>query len=327
MISPVVVDYARSNPRPTNSTGILWEKNTLPNGIGNWEDIAFLDGYFFGVSSAGVLNSGCRSTDGYNWTAINMTAALQWRAIDAGEGVLCAVNDNGVGNQFARSIDHGITWTPVAEPANLLWTDLCYCGASTWIAVASNGVGNQFARSTDNGATWASIAEPANLAWQACVSDPLTGTVICIANNGVGNQIGRSLTRGSAGSWASIAESINGAWNALAFGRNPVRTMFIAVNIVTADAMYSYDLGATWNTTALTTNAAYKCAYGNGRFVVAADSAASVIQCPYSENAIDYNHNRTYEVAANRCSPRAICYGVDRFVVLGVNAGYNVAVS
>lgn len=310
----MTVDFAQRASRPNFGTGKIWELAifTHPSGSVYWTDIAFARTHFVAVSNSGILNNIARSIDGYNWSILNSSSINFWNAIAYGSNILNCCSTNGVGNQFQRSTDFGLTWSPIAEPANLQWVDLCYCGNSTWVAIAQNGVGNQIARSIDNGLNWASIAEPATLQWTAVKANPVTGIVIAVASNGVGNQIARSTDRGA--TWGSIAEPVNDTWSDVQFGNN----VFVAVaNSITKNLMYSLDDGATWTASFTSNNSCYKVGYGNNMFVTAAYSTSSSINCPYSINGLVWSHIKHEQNGAvwTRLMPTSIAYGNNRWVI------------
>jgi hypothetical protein len=327
-----VVDFAARAVRPYHTTGICWDMITLPGGVGNWESIAFGHSVFIGLSATGVLNSVVRGSDGFNWSNLNAAAARQWQGVAFGQEVFNACAQDGAGDQFMRSVDFGLTWASIAEPANLQWQDIVWAGGPYWVAIAQNGAGNQIASSSDNGASWSSVAEPATRQWRSLAANPATGTVIAVAQDGAGDQIARSNNYGLAGSWASIAEPITKAWQRVCYGNVAGVNTFVALDNGNATRwlMYSQDDGATWvssapphggSPTGYNVNT-YAAAFGNGRFV---SIFMGQLRCVWSSDGIVFL-GKTIATADN-VDVRCVTYGNNRFVALGTPTNINCFVS
>lgn len=320
----VLVDFAR-NPRAGVASGVIFVPSQITAGA-NWYKVRFGNGTFVSINNGGIANCIGWSNLGYIWNIVAGSAALQWTGLAYGEGVWVKVAQNGVGNQIGRSTDDGKTWSPIAEPSNRQWRDVCYCGANTFFAVAQDGAGNQFMRSTDLGLTWASVAEPSTRIWKCVWCNVSTGTVVALAQDGVGNQIARSNNRGAAGSWASIAEPINQVWQGITFGNNiwlGVGTSVGAGNHL----MRSNDDGLTWSAfTGYANVDAREAAWGFDRFSIVINDGATaltrVLVTQTSYNTQVHQWSSYYGMNLN-----SICFGWDRFVAVGTGTVTNVMVS
>jgi hypothetical protein len=322
-----VVDFAQRGPYPGPHSGQLWEILNNGSGVAGWKDIAFGRGVFIGCSTAGLLNSLCRTIDGYDWTYPNSAAALQWTGIAYGNGVWNSCAQNGAGNQFQRSIDNGVTWTSVAEPSTRQWRAICWAGGDIWLAVAQDGVGNQFARSIDGGASWASIAEPATLQWASIAANPYTGHVLAITSDGAANGLARSVDYGA--SWVSVAVPASRSWQTIRYARDRWnRDTFVFTHNVggaNSDIGYSLDDGITFGSGyGATSNLNLALAYGNKRWCTLRQQATNH-RAHVSSDSVEWVAHDFVTYGAFQAS--CMAFGNGRFVALGINATYNVALS
>lgn len=320
----VVVDFTKKADRPTIATGALWNSSHKTNNAP--AAIVYAAKQFVCIDGGGGANPVEITQNGYVWDApIACAAAIQYTGLAYGEGVIIAVAQTGVGNQVARSVDYGATWTPIAEAATLQWQDVCYCGNQTFLAVAQNGVGNQFMISTDLGLTWSSVAEPANLQWVTCWANTATGVVIAVAQNGAGNQIARSTNRGAAGSWASIAEPATQTWRDVTWGNNTWVAVGLDSLAAGTGAMYSEDDGATWASgNTVTSQDWVNVAWGYDKF----SAVVYIVGSTNFRHAYTANPRRWLTLAgisSNASNGRRICYGKDRFVMVGQNSAAYVS--
>jgi hypothetical protein len=154
-------DKAAYSPDGTN-----WKESVLPTtpNNANWYSVAFGNGRFIAV--AGDYLKGAASTDGINWTEVNMPIAAGWIDVSFGNGKFVALA-HGNDNKAAYSSD-GISWTETVLPNSANWQSVTFGdngsfpGDKKFVAVAFSN--DKFAFSKD-GITWESGTLPANESW------------------------------------------------------------------------------------------------------------------------------------------------------------------
>lgn len=96
----------------TSSDGITWTTRTEP-GARNWREVAFGNGVFVAVASAGVGNRVMTSSDGITWVLRASTDdTATWTGVDFSGGLFVACSANGL---LMTSSD-GITWVARTAP-------------------------------------------------------------------------------------------------------------------------------------------------------------------------------------------------------------------
>jgi hypothetical protein len=138
---------------------------TTPNNA-NWYSVAFgLDKF---IAVAGDYPKGATSTDGINWTEVDLPSTAGWIDVTFGNGKFVAVA-HGNGHKAAYSLD-GVNWMETTLPNNANWQSVTYGdngdfpGDKKFVAVAFSN--DKFAFSKD-GITWESGTLPANESWSS----------------------------------------------------------------------------------------------------------------------------------------------------------------
>ena len=130
--------------------------NSLNNNI--WYSVCYGNGKFVAVAGNGSGNRAAYSSDGINWSLINVANMNnnEWESVCYGNGKFVAVAYSGSDNRAAYSSD-GISWTLITgtNMNNNAWNSVCY-GNGKFVAVAASGSGNRVAYSSD-GISWSLI--------------------------------------------------------------------------------------------------------------------------------------------------------------------------
>lgn len=160
----------------TSPDGINWTLRTNPAGF--WNDVAYGNGVFVAVGSAGVMTSpdavtwtqvsgasGARgiafgngiflacgdslqtSPDGINWGNVQMLPygfySNSWSAVAYGAGIFAVMSVSSPNATFQRvavTRDSGVTWKLRLAPTDVWFIDVCY-GNGLWVAVTNAGYG------------------------------------------------------------------------------------------------------------------------------------------------------------------------------------------
>ena len=159
-----------------------------------------------------------------------------------GAGTWIAVSANGT-NRIMRSIDDGLTWTPIAAPEANTWNAIATDGAGVWCAVSGTGT-NRIMRSDDNGLTWTPILAAAANTWVSIDTDG--AGVWCAVSNDGANRVMRSTDNGL--TWGSVAAAAANTWYSVKTDKAGV---WVAVSIDGANRiMRSINNGANWSSIA-----------------------------------------------------------------------------
>jgi hypothetical protein len=145
-----VAGGANSDQGLLSRNGTTWTPITLPSASVIWNSIAYGNGIFVAVSGSsytgnnttGTNSIGARSTDGINWTLIDL-GATGCRLITYGGGIFLAIAS---GSSVSRSTD-GITWVSSSIESRD-WRSVSYNGVR-WAVLSASIV----AYSTD-GINW-----------------------------------------------------------------------------------------------------------------------------------------------------------------------------
>lgn len=146
----------------TSANGIDWVSQTTPTPAKVWYAVAYGNGIYVAVGSAGAIMT---STDAVIWTNQTPYEACDLYSVAYGNGVFVAVTPNGGYSSLAFYSTDGVTWSPcTGTPAGSAFTDVSY-GNGWFVAVSPLG-SNMVMRSKD-GITWEGVSAPTDAAWQA----------------------------------------------------------------------------------------------------------------------------------------------------------------
>jgi hypothetical protein len=244
--------------------------------FGTGEDNEAASGRFVAISSGG--SAAVYSSDGIEWTTINMPSAGDWKCIAGGNNRFVAIRTGS--NAAASSLD-GINWTARTMPASRDWNSVVY-GGGIFVAVAGNL--DSGAIST-NGTTWTATTLPdiGDSSFNEWV-DIAYGRRTFVALSNSGNFVATGVYNSETNTitWTGrvmdvIADSSNRSWQSIAYGNN----RFVAISN-TGDVAYSFD-GTAWLPATMPTqdgSTAHnwkKIRYAQGVFFAVGDSGERLV--------------------------------------------------
>jgi hypothetical protein len=230
--------------------------------IGNWKSVAFGNGRFVGISTAGTS---VYSLTGSDWTAGGNLPAGTWTRLAFGgvNNIFVAVNS--VSSTVAWSTD-AILWNTSTSLSSGGFNALAF-GNGRFIGIApgsTNSAGTSF-----DGATWANLPSslPVTATWNSIAYGSI-GTWVAIAGAS-NNVVAYSTDNGSTWAQSTLPASIN--WISVAWGNG----RFVAIASGSAISAYSFD-GVTWIQSTLPVATLWSdIHYGQGLFFAVASGTTA----------------------------------------------------
>ena len=232
----------------------------IPSSNLNWEGIEFGNGVWVAVSANGSPRQAMRSTDGINWTEVDIPLPnRQWQSLAFGNGVFCAVAFTGT-NTVITSPD-GITWTDQTQSENSLWNTIIF-GNNQFVAFGDD---NDIMTSPD-GINWTTQSGAQGNFWTDAVFGAGLYVAVSLSTGGGINQV---QTSPDGITWTSQSAATVEAWSSVTFGNG----LFVAVSGTFAGntVMTSPD-GINWTTRVSADPTAnwHAVTFGNNQFVATA---------------------------------------------------------
>ena len=324
-----------------STDGINWTRNKIGNTTISRYSVCYGNGKF--VTVAFGSNTFAYSTDGITWTEGTISSTNRdWYSVCYGNGKFVTVANGlniNASNYFAYSID-GITWTEgTISDTKRKWNSVCY-GNDKFVIVAYE---SYFAYSTD-GITWTegTISNTSISCRSVCYGN---GKFVAVATKSyfAYSTDGMTWTKGT-------ISSTSRAWYSVCYGNG----MFVAVAYNSNYFAYSTD-GINWterSTISETARNWNSVCYGNDKFVAVAgngnridyfsltdiyyqfsgwDQSGNItinsdttITGIWSKKDLDYSWNTITVSDSNNVPSNEVCYGNDKFVVVGgLRVGYS----
>ena len=274
-----------------------------------WESIAYGNGKFVAVGSNG---NAAYSTDGINWTPINMyfsdeiTENIWMESVAFGNGKFVAVGRANYDDtpDAAYSTD-GINWTQTYLQTDVIWYSIAY-GNGKFVAVGSSG---NAAYSTD-GINWTQTSMPISYSTTDISITFGNGKFVVVAYDGTAAYSTDGIN------WTQTSMPSSSSWRSIAYGNS----MFVVAG--SGKIAYSAD-GINWTETNISsakTEALFSIAYGGDKFVAVGRDRRSKYSCTvYSTDGINWTLN-TLEA---QIEWGFVCYGDGKFVAVPTDNSVN----
>lgn len=249
------------------------------------------------------------SPDGETWTLRNTPGNINWNAItDNGVDKIVVVGTGDVG-AIMTSPD-AINWTAHNAPEVVQARGVAYSASlNLYVAVGSLGT-NRILKSSD-GETWTTVTAPALNQWYGLIRSEALGLFVATAINGTSNQV---MTSPDGDTWTlRTTDSTSRSW----FYINEGGGLLVAtaasgsfgVRIMTSPDAITWTLRQANNVNQTFTGSAY----GNGRHVIVGNAVSGQ---PFEQSADVVTWT---QVPGPIQGYVGITFGVDRFVVVGLN--------
>lgn len=261
----------------------------------NWISIAYGNGRFVAVASAGSGNRAMYSDDGINWTSSTVSSS-NWLSVTYGGDKFVAVATNSI----MYSTD-GISWSDAAAVSGN-WYSVTY-GNGKFVAVAeySSATGQQVMYSS-NGISWTTASGIPTNQW--CSVTYGNGKFVAVANT----QSNRVLYSTDGINWTATASADDSyRWWSITYGNGK----FVAVERDSyGKVMHSTD-GINWTlASAAEPNSWRSVTYGNDKFVAVSASGSNHVM--YSYDGINW----TSTGQSQSDGWQGVTYGGDKFVAV-----------
>ena len=247
------------------------------------------------------------------WGTVAVTAA-NWTSITYGNGYFVAVAASGTEKRIMYAEEASGPWTYVTPSRQIAWKDITF-GDGYFVAVGYARYDDERVMyATDPAGPWQLVA-PGNLSTYGAITygdgkfvatlDDFSTSIMYAEN--------------PAGPWNYVSAPVKGA-GSIAYGNG---TFVAALNSTTDAVMYATDPAGTWQLATITTTDQFRAvAFGEGKFVLATSTGASV--------PIRYAEDPSGTWAEVPSAPdqdwRAIAHGWGKFVaVSGVQSSYMYA--
>lgn len=220
------------------------------------------------VSVPNPHSQGRYSTDGINWSNMELPQYTYWEAVAYGNGKFVAISES----VSAYSTD-GVTWSLSSLPASAAWNILTY-GGGMFVA----GCFDNMIYSTD-GINWstASLVPPAAYRASIAYREPGDGLGYFL----VINQNGSLMTSTDGNIWNSTSSSFPSTSNYSPLVWAQDKYKFVTIR--NGYSMYSTD-GLSWTVADNVSGYFFSMAYGNGTFVAVGEYGSLA----YSQNGINW---------------------------------------
>ena len=237
--------------------------------INRWIGITYGNGLFVAIAWEGREdNRVMTSSDGFTWTSRKAPKA-SWAKITYGNGMFVAVAADSTNKNIMTSPD-GITWKLQTGAAPNKWYDVTF-GNKLFVAVSSDSEKNQVTTST-NGITWKVSNTPKNY-WRSVAYGG--GQFVAIAYSGEPNA-NAIMTSTDGMNWTSRISPEGLVISDITYGNATfVATVFSRSTSKMGVITSSDGISWTFRDTTIANmfpNYPYSIAYGNGIFVVYAQS-------------------------------------------------------
>lgn len=243
-----------------STDGVTWTQGNMPVSA-LWEGVAFGAGLFVAYANNSAV--AYTSPDGITWTQRALPASAAWDAMTFGNGRFVAVST--ASSAAAAVSTDGMTWSAGTLPKASNWHSVAF-GNGVFVAVA--GGGSDAATSPD-GVTWTLRALPSSQSWQGVAY----GDGLFVAIVGAATSVYATSPDGV--TWTQRALPISATWTRILCSQD----LFVLVASDSDVSLVSYD-GLTWTPVALTNLPWQALGYGNGLFVTADSTGATVATLP-----------------------------------------------
>ncbi len=202
---------------------------------------------------------------GIIWAERTSPANVQWQTAAYGNGTFVVLSAAMSAANGSMTSEDGIRWVKRAVPNANYWSSVAY-GAGKFVGVSTNGT-HRVIYSTNDGATWTEADSSEANGWTGVAYG--NGRFVAVAADGTN----RAMTSTDGITWT--AQAIDSQiWYAVTYGGG----LFVAVgqDVSNNGVISTSPDGVTW--TPRTSNVArpLNCvAYGNGRYIAAADNATA----------------------------------------------------
>ena len=265
----------------STDNGITWSSNFSSTNGGMIQGIAYNSnaGTMVAVTFYGANQVYVSSNHGTSWTANSTLQKQYWRGViyDSHRNMMLAWSASlGDGAAYVmRSADGGNTWT--YDATNTGFNDVILEPGGRILGCRTDGI-----YAADNGRGFVQLAAVAVGAWAKLIYSPYHDNVIACAVSGTtGFMTSLAGRRTPRRIWSSYSTAPQRAFNQGLIGTPTGRILATATEYSTTSAIYSDDVGLTWNT--MTTSSAV--------------APMSVIAIPYSK-ALGFRLVATCETAS-----------------------------
>ena len=266
----VMVGSGYYNAVLTSPDGITWTSRAVPQPGGqniSFNSVEYGNGTFVAIASS--LNYFITSTDGINWTLRNLPANANATSIAYNKGRFVGIKSGS--NSFVTSVETLASITDVPNSADI---------ASIALAVAPvQSVNGRTGAVTITGAdalptytTWTQTTLQAGVSWAFAAYGNGTYVVFGGFYNGVGGNSNYIVTSPAGITWTLRGLPVSAPWIGLAYGNG----VFVALssNGGMASQLLTSPDGVTWTQRSILSNAWSLLFYGNGLFVISANSGS-----------------------------------------------------
>lgn len=197
--------------------------------VATWSDIAYGNGRYVAVASAGSGARSVTSTDGFTWVDAGLPS-LSWRFVSFCSGRFFASTGGGAGPNLYTSTD-GTTWSAVAGS---IWAAGLACNGSQLVVINQGWTGSTArAYSSPDGVTWTggTITHPTDpIAWSNILWTDVVfanGRYVAVSGFDLDSPRGRVMTSEDGNAWTiRTVPDLSRQWDSIAYGNG----VFVAVS-------------------------------------------------------------------------------------------------